>query len=548
MKEKNCRFEPEALGGEPGWETIPCDKGATLFYKRNAEEADFVRYDHEFTGFGYESLGRCEIDGNRTAVYGDDTSVYTLSWTPHERSCRLVMDSATARPAAPANGPTLCPVLVTQLRLLYGTADCGMCYLIRLADGRFVLIDGGMGEYDEAAHLLELLHTQNVRDGKPTIAAWFITHPHGDHFGTFVRLMENYSDELELEAVAYNWPTRAMAGGFSDLSGFDGVIDALDPTKTKLLTPRTGWTFVYPGVRFQVLFACEDLYPTPYRDINNSSLVIRMDVGEDRTLWLGDCSGPASDYICDKYTAETLRCRFLQVGHHGYWGGSDRLYRTVAPAVLFWPCPDFWYQEITHWDCNRALADQACIQKIYVSGRQEVTVESGRPLPQVAPEIPSESLVILAEDFESTSHFAKGWASVTGGQTGYGPMRIDLAPGSGTFSSGERRALCELVRPGLMPDSYRVTLEIAALAGEVGLVCNHPKPTVWSDDAYLPLAAVTPPCTVTLAVSAEAGKIQLWQGEVRLSEADYAPAEKHGLYLVVQNGSITLQSILVEKI
>ncbi len=572
MKEiqNGTSFDPQTLGDTPGWERIPCDKGATLFRKCDAAPSDFIGYDHAFAASGYTCLAQNDLEGNRTAVYGDEEAVYTLSWAPHEGICRLIVDPATARPDAPADTPIRCPVLVTQLRLLYGTADCGMGYLIRLADGRFVMIDCGVGEYDEAEHLLELLHTQNVRDTKPTIAAWFITHPHGDHFGTFVRLMENHGDQIRLEAVAYNWPTREMAGGFSDLSGFERVISNLRPTETKIITPRAGWTFVYPGVRFQVLFACEDLYPTPYRDINNSSLVMRMDVGEERTLWLGDCSGGASGYLCDRYTAETLRCRFLQVGHHGYWGGSDALYRTVAPEVLFWPCPDFWYQEITHWDCNRALAEmqensplvgslspstkeEPKIQKIYVSGRQEVTVESGKPLPPAAPEIPSENLVILAEGFSTTSHFAKGWASITGGQTGYSPMRIDLQPGSGTFTAGERRALCELVRPDLMPDSYLVTMdilsmEIAALTGNMGLVCNHPKPTVWSDELYLPLAAAAAPCTVTLAVSAEAGKIQLWQGEMLLSEADYTPAEKHGLYLVAQNGSVTIGRILVENI
>ncbi len=548
---KYCHFKPMGIGSQPGWETIPCAGDAVLFRKCDGTEGDFTGLDHDFSGFGYNCIGRSTVDGNLTAVYADEKAVYTLSYAPHESICRLVVDSATAVPdnlasdSAQSETASLCDVQVTQLRLLYCSADCGMGYLIRLADGRFVMIDCGVGEYDEAEHLLDLLEAGNVLPGKPTIAAWFITHPHGDHFGTFVRLIEKYSHRFTLETLAYNWPTREMAGGFSDLTGFDAVLTKLQGTK--IITPRAGWCLTYPGVTFQVLFACEDLYPIPYRDINNTSLVMRMDVGDQRFLWLGDCSGQASEYICQRYTPETLRCRFLQVGHHGYWGGSERLYSTVDPAVLFWPCPDFWYQVITHWDCNKALVTSEHIHTVYVSGRQEVTVTLGAPLPDTAPETPSDTNPILAEDFTSTNVFAKGWASITGGQTGYSGMKLLLTDGSGHFSAGERRALCELVRPDLMPDSYRVTLSVTDMQGEVGLVYNHDMPTVWDAEKYHSFAGVAVPCTLTLETHAVEGKCRFYRNDTLVQEIDYTPAPKHGLYLTVQNGFVTVGKILVEK-
>ena len=62
-----------------------------------------------------------------------------------------------------------------------------MGYIVRLSDGRFVVIDGGMAEYDEIEHFFETLNSQNELESVPVIALWFITHPHFDHFNFFVK-------------------------------------------------------------------------------------------------------------------------------------------------------------------------------------------------------------------------------------------------------------------------------------------------------------------------------------------------------------------------
>ncbi|MBO7177290.1 MAG: MBL fold metallo-hydrolase, partial [Clostridia bacterium] len=94
--------------------------------------------------------------------------------------------------------------LLTQSRTSYFSVDCGMSYIMRTADGKFVLIDSNWGEYDEPEHLLELLNAQNVNGGKPVIAAWFITHAHPDHYLGFVRLCERHAAEFIVEKIIYN--------------------------------------------------------------------------------------------------------------------------------------------------------------------------------------------------------------------------------------------------------------------------------------------------------------------------------------------------------
>lgn len=535
----------EKFAAEPKVQRIPCWHDSELLLLPDCEVDTFAAWEQAFAAAGTKKLDYSEREGNRTAVYAGEDGVYTLSYTAFEKTCRLIRDTTTDLPLLPDASAPICPVLVTQMRLLYCCADCGMLYLIRLGDGRFAVIDAGMGEHEEPEHLWELLESQNVREGSPTIAAWFFTHPHIDHYNTFVHFMERHGDKVVLESVLYNWPTTDMAKGFSDLTGFDMTLAALP--NTKKITPRDGWNIVFPGVTFHVLYTCEDLYPTPFVNINDTSMVMRMDVGDRRVLWLGDASGAASDYITQKYSRDTLACEILQVGHHGYWGGSDRLYRTADPEILLWPCPDFWYQVITNWECNRYLVGSKKIHAIFVSGRQEVTLDLSAAAP-----IPSDHCYgdyTYEEDFTDISVYHKAWSSVTGGSTGYRGMDVSIERGVCHLSAGESWSVLEWRQPGQMPDSYTFTAKMCARTiGRIALFWNHPTPTVWSDDAVLPLPLpLDLECTVVLTADAEAGRATLTiDGEI-VWQSSYTPADKHGLYLLLQNAAVDVMQLKLQN-
>ena len=551
----------ESFRKEPNVTAIPCWKDAEMLMMTDAGEDAYTWYWHDLDGLGYERISDRKGDGVDAAIFRKDGVIYTLSYTAFERTCRLIRDPDTDLPPRTIAYPTV-PVLVTQMRLLYACADCGMAYLIRLGDGRFAVIDAGMGEHEEPEHLLELMREQNVRDGKPVIAVWFFTHPHIDHYNTFVNLMERHRDEVVLESVAYNWPTRDMAKGFSDMTRFDALMETL--TETKKITPRDGWTFHFPGVHFHVLYTCEDLYPTPFGNINDTSMVMQMDVESSvdytvrRVLWLGDASGAASDYLVKKYSREVLECEIMQVGHHGYWGGSDTLHRIVDAEVLLWPCPDFWYQVITKWDCNRYLVESEKVHTIYVAGQQEVVLDMDKPIVPINPYPAIGSPVLYHEDFTDTNVYRKAWSCVTGGRTGYRGMQIAIDPGVCRLSAGEAWSVLEWVQPGRMTDSYVLTFRAERIdsaraersdsAGKIGLFWNHPAPTEWSDDAVLPLDLPEQKCTVCLCADAAAGRAVLSINDAAIWETEYIPADKHGLYLLMQNAALAVYEITVESI
>ena len=79
----------------------------------------------------------------------------------------------------------------------------GMCYVIHLSDGTFIIIDGGeadelgAGIYDFNSQALKN-HLMSVTGGeKPIISAWFITHFHLDHIDLATRFIKEQNEWLK---------------------------------------------------------------------------------------------------------------------------------------------------------------------------------------------------------------------------------------------------------------------------------------------------------------------------------------------------------------
>ena len=439
--------------------------------------------------------------------------------------------------------------LLTQVKHRYVAADCGMTYLIRLQDGRFVVIDGGYDEAGEAAHLFSLLCEQNVLSGKPHIAVWFITHPHADHFGGLVGLCREFADRFILDALVYNFPPKNVSNGFSDLVPFEKAVETLK--HTEIVTAQTGQRFCYGKTVFDVLFTWKDLCPIEgLVNLNDCSLVLRMTVGDRRVLFLGDAMPTASAVLCERYDDQSLQAEFLQVGHHGYGGGSDELYRRVNPKTLLWPCPDFWFHAVRLWPCNAFLITADTIEQTIVSGQTEVTLDMTAPTPKITPYLPCDT-VVYEETFTGTDPYRLGWSAVTGGATGNISPLLEFRVKGCDLTAKNGRAVCEWVQPGRMQgvDTFTLTVDgvITDVPDAAGFVFNNAIPTVWDDAALWELpkdmgafhAVLTADAGVGIAVLAVNGK--------EIQRAPYVPAERHGIYFALQNGKVTLETIKVTK-
>ena len=149
-----------------------------------------------------------------------------------------------------------------------------MAYLLRLSDGIFIMIDSTFGEYDEASHIYSLMKAQNETDTLPTVAAWFFTHPHGDHTHGFINMSRSHADKIKVERVIYAFPAD-MCEKTHDHARF---LDAISRFGAETVTPHRGDVLKFSDAEFNVLFTEEDNGIRPL-NVNETSLTMKMTFG-----------------------------------------------------------------------------------------------------------------------------------------------------------------------------------------------------------------------------------------------------------------------------
>ena len=260
-------------------------------------------------------------------------------------------------------------------------ASEGMGYIIRLCDGSFVIIDGGMGDPDhvDSNKLMGILNAQKPEGtDKPVIAAWIFTHLHGDHVGVFNCFSLDHHDDVVIERLMYNFPKEEETAVSDSPYMLDNTIYRYTQFKQNLadfyadvpiVKLHSGNRFVLRNAQFDVLYAYDDLYPQTILDggMNENSLLIKMTVGGQTTLWTGDFAFLATDLVLQEFSEATLACDLLQMAHHG-WNGTAAFYSAVNPTWALLPI-SFQYDmnAMLSSSANAWLRDSQKVQQFIVT-------------------------------------------------------------------------------------------------------------------------------------------------------------------------------------
>ena len=380
-------------------------------------------------------VGLLSKDAKKTAAnaIGENAFYFALSgedfigvrFYPKKREIRVTCETGndyfSAFPVHETGAQTEAPLL-TQNRVACMSADCGMSYVLRTTDGRFVMVDGGMDDYEESERLYDLLCEQST-SGKPVIAAWFITHLHDDHTTVFCRLWKEHKDDIVLESLVYSIVPDKFNVKYPH-EVFDTLLPEIGAHGTALVTARTGMKFSFAGLDVDMLYTPDDNYPNVFSNFNDSSLIFRAELAGRRILFLGDAMPLSSDIVAHRYEKSDLASEFLQVGHHGYGGGSDALDTASDPETLLWPCPAFWYPSVRLWRSNDVLRNSPHIKHILMAGFGTVTLDMTKPVADAPKRSCNSGDTVYEEDFESKKRLVDlGYESVTGGATGLVPAK-----------------------------------------------------------------------------------------------------------------------------
>ncbi len=259
---------------------------------------------------------------------------------------------------------------------IIGMSDTQLCIVVQLADGSFIIVDGGYGysaenrvynqnyytrqsgtftrnHFADMEGLYDFLVSKTPSGSKPQIT-WMITHADPDHITLPYVFMNNYSSGISVNTVVYNFPSDSILSGFN-VNSETGATSATYAASFKnsfqdadQYIYHTGQKMYLPGCEIEFLMTHEDMYPAVPARCNHTSGAWRMTIDGRTILILGDCETELNRQMDDVF-GEYLSSDILQPAHHGSNGGYLGLYEHVAPSVCLWPCGDFpFYYSTRH--------------------------------------------------------------------------------------------------------------------------------------------------------------------------------------------------------
>ncbi len=358
------------------------EKTLQYVYKgEGVNAAAYHAYVEKLLKNGYKTVTENEIEDSLFATLVNNTEnvmlyvsynayahedEYAHAYDPLIRvvSAPIGEGAAIVPPAELLSKPTsykkVTDMAITALEIV--GSSVGMCYIITLEDGSFIIFDGGaQGSMDMAKKIWTTLNARyemifgekpQDKDGKRIhIAAWVITHSHGDHYGAPTSFWATYSSNKtwEMDYLIGNYPSASAVNyvANSDILRMADIVDYCQSNGFEFLKVHAGQKYYFANLEIEVLTTYEDLAPARIKNQNDTSTVLRFTsqattdgktpVGAPNTsIWLGDANNQQSRYLCAMY-GDYLKSDMVQVGHHGNIGCETDLYDSIKAEVVWFP-------------------------------------------------------------------------------------------------------------------------------------------------------------------------------------------------------------------
>ena len=381
-------------------------------YKQQLLEAGFVLYDQKEIKNGSKT--------NLFATYVNDDVMVHINYFPTLTFGRFHIIYGSAEYLLPKTEADDYEAVITPSVAIINATDTVLCMVVQLADGSYVVIDGGYSTYfsnngvprdvpeasnsitgksegtvtrdynaDHDTLLAYLRDTNrdgdiNEKDTTPQVI-WMATHADADHIGLPITFLsdnldsDNYHQYINLTAVIYNFPEFTniglSEGNASELNlRVSRFIEAATTSfpDAKHYIYHTGQVLNLPGCQIEFLYTPEDYYPNDMTNANYTCGMWRFLFDGGKSLLITGDSETETTKQAYNVLGSYLKSDMLQVIHHGANGGTEDFYNAVDPEICFWPCMDLLFK----YD-KRMLGDSYAFNKILRDGNRTHYTSTG---------------------------------------------------------------------------------------------------------------------------------------------------------------------------
>lgn len=233
--------------------------------------------------------------------------------------CRFIFSGTpTEKEAVPKQPENTSPAKETTARkapddtmeLHFIDVGQGDCILVHTNENN-ILVDAG--NPSDGADIGEYLHSLGI----DRIDTFIGTHPHADHLGGGAYIVREFD-------IGEMIMTDQMSGSFF----FEKLLDSITERNVPVSLPQIGGVRKFGSVSMEIISPSRD-----YGNLNDSSIVMRIDHGEASALLTGDAETSVEEDLLSEDAP--LDADVLKAGHHGSrYASSEEFLKAVSPEIV----------------------------------------------------------------------------------------------------------------------------------------------------------------------------------------------------------------------
>lgn len=318
--------------------------------------SEYTSYCETLVENGFENVYSNQLGAVSANAFRKDGKLYYTYYADKTGEARIIEDNATT--SFENFGYTYSEkddVTVYQFQYPYYDGEqntdknvystSGMMYIIRLADNRLVVIDGGEKKQSADENIEQcfafMRRITGTKPGKKVkIALWYGTHCHSDHMVFFYKLLGLHRSEIKLERVMFNYPSASALEQCFITDKYKRRIKKFYKN-VKYLVPHTGMSFSIANLNFDVLYTHEDAVSAfdgslPIVNQNDASTVCRLWANSKSFLVTGDIDSFAENKLAAIHGKDVFKTDILQAPHHLY-NANPLIYENAQAQWIFCP-------------------------------------------------------------------------------------------------------------------------------------------------------------------------------------------------------------------